>query len=156
MSKKRTSIQTNKDAQTANEEHPYISRKTLLTPGERRFYVHGLRPAIEDRYHVSFKVRLADVLATETWNSSHGRRIAQKHLDFVLVTPTATRIVAAIELNDSSHEETNRRKRDHFVSMALAAAGIPLIGFPIFRKYEPKKIRHHIITTIQTMRNSSD
>ncbi|MEK6238193.1 MAG: DUF2726 domain-containing protein, partial [Planctomycetales bacterium] len=108
---------------------PYRSRGALLTPGERRFYQQGLKPAVGDRYLISFKVRLADVITVDDWESKHGRRIAQKHLDFVLTTPKTTRIVAAVELNDASHEASDRIRRDEFLRQALRSAGIPLVAF---------------------------
>ena len=127
---------------------PYQSRTTLLTEGERRFYYCGLKPAIGQRYLVSFKVRLADVITVERWRSSYGRKIAQKHLDFVLLDPTGTRIVGAIELNDASHETADRQLRDEFVRSALRSARIPLVTFPIYRTYDPKKIDRRIRNAI--------
>lgn len=130
----------------------YRPRTTLLTPGERRFYCEGLKPAIGDRYLISFKVRLADVITVEKWESSHGRRIAQKHLDFVLVTPKLTRIVAAIELNDATHDSPERQRRDDFLSQALQSAGIPLITFPIYSRYDRGKIRRRILAVTAAIR----
>lgn len=131
---------------------PYVSQRHLLTPGERRFYHQGLTPAIGNRYLISFKVRLADVIAVENWESKYGRMIAQKHLDFVLVTPRTTRIVAAVELNDASHDASDRQQRDDFLSQALHSAGIPLITFPIYHKYDGEKIRRRILTAITAIR----
>ena len=136
-----------------SESLPYSSRTNLLTPGERRFYHQGLNPAIGNRYLISFKVRLADVITAKDWESSYGRKIAQKHLDFVLTTPKTTRIVAAIELNDASHEASERQRRDDFLSQALHSAGIPLITFPIYYKYDAEKIRHRILAAITAIRH---
>ncbi len=132
---------------------PYTSCKHLLTPGERRFYSTGLKPAIRNRYLISFKVRLADVITTSDWQSKYGRKIAQKHLDFILLTPRTTRIVAAIELNDGSHEESNRQQRDDFLSQALRSAGIPLVAFPIYQTYDAEKIGRRILVAISAARH---
>ena len=134
------------------EALPYVSRTHLLTPGERRFYHQGLVEAIGDRYLISFKVRLADVISTKHWESRHGRRIAQKHLDFVLTTPTTVRIVAAIELNDASHDVAERQSRDDFLFEALQSAGIPLIAFPVYRTYDGRKIKRRILAAITAQR----
>ncbi len=131
---------------------PYQSRISLLTAGERRFYHEGLLDAVGARYLISFKVRLADVITVRDWKSKYGRKIAQKHLDFVLITPRATRIVAAIELNDASHEESERQQRDEFLFDALRCAGIPLITFPIYRSYDSQKIRRRILAAISSHR----
>ena len=100
----------------------------------------------------SFKVRLADVITVDDWEGKYGRKIAQKHLDFVLVTPKTTRVVAAIELNDASHDMADRGQRDAFVADALRVAGIPLMAFPIYRQYNPQKIRQRIVTGIKVFR----
>ena len=131
---------------------PYSSRTHVLTPGERRFYQQGLKPAIGNRYLILFKVRLADVITVDNWDSKYGRKISQKHVDFVLVTPTTTRIVAAIELNDATHGSYDRQQRDDFLSQAFHSAGIPLITFPIYRTYDPDKIRRRIMAAIGTIR----
>ena len=134
---------------------PYRSRRHLLTPGERRFFLNGLQPALGDRYRVSFKVRLADVIAASDWDSPHTRRIAQKHVDFVLTTPRTTRIVAIVELNDASHEADDRRKRDAFVAEALKSAGIPLVTLPIYRHYSPQRIRRRVLSAIRSAQRQS-
>jgi hypothetical protein len=121
-----------------------------LTAGEQRFYRQGLKPAVGDRYLISFKVRLADVITVEDWESTHGRRIAQKHLDFVLTDATTTRIVAAVELNDASYKATDRQRRDAFVADALHVAGIPLITIRIYRQYDQDRIRQHIVAAIDS------
>ena len=135
-------------AERVGDSLPYVARRHLLTPGERRFYHNGLRPAVATRYEVSFKVRLADVITVDDWLSAHGRRISQKHLDFVLTTPKTTRIVAAIELNDASHETIERKQRDEFLSEALRSAEVPLISFPVYRFYDPRKIRRRILDMV--------
>jgi len=134
--------------ESSTEILPYTSRITLLTDGERRFFCDGLRPAIDQRYLVSFKVRLADVITVDCWRSSFGRKIAQKHLDFVLLSPTATRIVAVIELNDATHRQAKRKRRDEFVRTALSSAEIPFVGFSVYRTYKPAMIRRRILGAI--------
>ena len=135
---------------------PYTRRAVLLSAGERRFFHEGLKPAVANTYLVSFKVRLADVITVKDWQSAHGRRIAQKHLDFVLVTPKSTRIMAAIELNDSSHDSNDRRHRDEFVVSALSSAHVPFVTFPIYQRYDPTKIRRKVFAAIAQHRTVRD
>lgn len=121
--------------------HPYFSRGALLTQGELAFY-RRLRTAVGRRYHISMKVRLADVIDCRAGpgQTEHGWRIAQKHLDFVLLNPGTTEIVLAIELNDRSHLQPKRRQRDTFVNDALHAAGVPLLTFTTSHDYCPSDI----------------
>lgn len=153
MATQRKSSGTQRRSNT-NRTLPYSPQITLLTAGERRFYHDGLKPAIDRRYLVSFKVRLADVITVENWSSRYGRKIAQKHLDFVLLTPKATRIVAAIELNDATHDSTYRQRRDDFMRLALDSAQVPFVVFPIYQSYDPKKIRSRILNAVDKNRRA--
>lgn len=146
----RKKVTTNRRRSTQSTGRlPYLPRKHLLTPGERRFYRFGLLPAVGNRWLIAMKVRLADVITVDDFQGKYGRKISQKHLDFVLITPKTTRIVAAIELNDSTHDEEHRQSRDAFVADSLRDAGVPLIAFPIYRQYEPAIIRHHIQAAVR-------
>ena len=123
---------------------PYSRRETLLTQGEAAF--HGVLRRAVARHHppltISLKTRLADIIhcPPRLWNTAHGRRLSQKHIDFVLYDSLSTRIVAAIELDDRSHQWPERRRRDEFVDAAFAAAGIPLIRIRAAYRYEVEAI----------------
>lgn len=125
---------------------PYYARKYLLSNGEVAFY-HALRRGLPDGLLIAVKVRLADVIGcdAEAWRKGFGGRIAQKHVDFVLADAgsTATRLV--IELDDRTHQRSDRRRRDDFVDRALAAAGVPLLRVPAAAKYDPAAIRVEIL-----------
>jgi hypothetical protein len=124
------------------KEWPYFARKTLLTKGELAFY-RVLEEAIGKRYSVAPEVRMGDIVNCHqvVWALGYGRLIAQKHIDFLLVEPQTTRLVLAIELDDSSHSHPKRRARDVFVNQALRAAGVPLIRVPAARSYDPSSLR---------------
>jgi hypothetical protein len=126
-------------------ELPYQSRSSLLTRGELAFF-RALRDAIGSRYGISLKTRLADVVTCppDMWDTPHGWRISQKHLDFILYDQLTARTIAAVELDDRSHEQRDRRKRDVFVDQALDAAGVVLIRFRAASIYAPFAIRRQI------------
>ena len=143
--KQRIGVRTNRPtAKRSLKASTYRSRVRLLTAGETRFYTEGLVPAINGRWHVSFKPRLADVIGVRSLRSLAGRKVAQKHLDFVVTTKGEARILLAIELDDATHDHPQRRSRDAFVDQALRDAGIPLLRIPVFRKYLPDVIANHI------------
>jgi len=147
--KKNRKIQSQR---SANRKLPYAPRGALLSAGERRFFHEGLKPAVGERFMVSFKVRLADVITVKDWEGRYGRKIAQKHLDFVLLTPKTTRIAAVIELNDATHDMTERQRRDEFLRLALDSAYVPFTTFPIYRRYDPIKIRRQILAVVAKTR----
>lgn len=117
---------------------PYQKRETLLSRGELAFY-RVLRQAVSHRYSISIKTRLADVLKCpdNLWDTTHGRKLSQKHIDFVLYDSWTARIIAAIELDDRSHESVIRRERDAFIDDAMRDAGVPLVRIKAASRYDP-------------------
>jgi hypothetical protein len=86
---------------------------------------------------------MADVLlipASTGDRQRHLNRILAKHLDFVLCHPESSAPILAIELDDSSHREGKRMKRDSFVDAALDAAKLPLLRVSVRRSYSPQEL----------------
>lgn len=135
---------------------PYQAQSRLITPAELRFLHTGLQPAIGDRFYIGVQIPMTAVLKVDAdqWDKSPGRKIRQKRLDFVLAYPKTFRIAAVIELDDKSHDLPERKKRDRFVERAFDAAGICLIRFPIYRKYDSSKIRSIVNSRLRAHRKS--
>ena len=136
---------------------PYTRRQALLSRGELAFY-HVLRRATAPRYLISMKTRLADVLACpdHLWNTPYGRRLARKHVDFVLYDPRTTAIVAVIELDDRSHRYRQRRLRDLFLTESLRAAGVPLVRIKAASAYDSTQLRETITQAVSAKAAPSD
>lgn len=125
---------------------PYQRIDTLFTPAECSF-LHVLDQVVDSSgYRVFGKVRIADVLKVKSginrsdWQKAFNR-ISAKHFDFVICRSSDLAIVAAIELDDSSHRKRNRKERDRFVDKAAGAAGFPLVRVPCRRSYSQGEIR---------------
>lgn len=91
------------------------------------------------------KVRVADLLKVRrSINKKHFwsyfSKISQKHIDFVLVDPQTFTTLCAIELDDKSHLNPDRMKRDRFVNQVMAETGIRLYRFSVRRRYDRKEI----------------
>jgi hypothetical protein len=93
-------------------------------------------------------MRLADVVQcpAHLWEQAPGRRLSQKHIDFVLYDSSTTRIVVAIELDDSSHQEPRRRARDRFVDATMKAANTPLIRVRAAHSYDVRALREVLLS----------
>jgi hypothetical protein len=97
----------------------------LLSNAERAFAA-ALEAALPPGARLLAKVRIADMIKPANASDRPAFfRISQKHLDFV-VTTRDWKPLAAIELNDRSHDSARRRARDEFLRQAFAAAGVPL------------------------------
>jgi Protein of unknown function (DUF2726) len=112
-------------------------RHFLLSKNEIAFF-RVLAAVVGRRYVISCKVRLADIITCgeRDWKRGHANRIAQKHVDFVISTIESSRIVAAIELDDRSHDRLERRARDAFVNRLFLQMRIRLIRVPAQRTYD--------------------
>jgi hypothetical protein len=105
---------------------PLEAKRNLLSERERLLY-QRLVQSLPDH------IVLAQVQLLQVLNFKRGRRtyavlnrISQLSLDFLILDPD-TRPVAAIELDDVTHELGDRRRADANKSHALKSAGIPLI-----------------------------
>jgi hypothetical protein len=129
---------------------PYRRRDVLLSRGEAAFFRALLRAA-SSRYVVALKVRAADLItcAESAWADGFGFLVARHHLDFVLCDRNTTRIVAAIELDDRSHDTPKRRERDKFLDRAFSSAGLPLIRFRAAAFYNPHAIASAIRSAVR-------
>ena len=119
--------------------------KGLLTDGELRFY-GALRRAVAGRWGISLKTRLADLVGCppDLWDSPHGRRLAQKHVDFVLYHVMTTQVLAVLELDDRSHDDPARCERDRFVDTALHAVDIRVLRVRASRRYDVTTVRRYL------------
>lgn len=122
--------------------YPYKARH-LLTKREYRFYL--LLREVADEYHciICPKVGVKDLLSVTDKKQymKYFYKIAQKHVDFVICDRDLY-VLFAIELDDSTHETRDARKRDHLKDKAFAAAGIPLKRITEIDKKQIRKLFH--------------
>lgn len=108
---------------------PFYAKKPLTQP-EQILY-HRLVAAMPDCI-VLAQVQLSRVLGVKKgfnfneWNN----RINRMSLDFLVCLKDST-IVAAVELDDRTHEKTSRIEADDKKERALSAAGVALIRWQV-------------------------
>ena len=88
-----------------------------------------MRKAAGEGYHyiICPKVGVKDLLSVTDKKQymKYFHKIAQKHVDFVICDRDLY-VLFVIELDDSTHETRDAKKRDRLKNKAFAAAGIPL------------------------------
>jgi len=132
----------------------YESRSVLFTPAERSF-LEVLEQALDSRYRVFGKVRLADLVKPvkgldAVQRSAAMYRINQKHVDFVICTASELSLVGVLELSEQSHERGDRAARDKFVDQVLASAGIPVLNFTARKGYAVQYVRTRLAEMMHT------
>ena len=111
------------------EKLPY-KRKLLLTKNEWAFY-KALKPIADELgYSVLAKIRVADLVEVAASDRSEWQKyfnkINKKHIDFALAKPENLQIVLLIELDDNSHNDT-QKKRDEFIEALYKQTGYKLL-----------------------------
>ena len=134
------------DAPRAMPEPSVMVSKRFVSPGERAF-LPALRIAVGPKVWVAPQVAINQLLylkrdcpARRSWQAKMDRR----SLDFVLIDPETYRPLAAIELDDRSHDKPDRRKRDAEVGRLCAAAGLPLLRVAAAQAYDPIELRDRL------------
>jgi hypothetical protein len=116
---------------------PQYVKAQILTPAEVRFY-HFLLHALPATYAIFSQVRLATVVNLKNvfflWKQFNP--LGAKCVDFVVCEKTSGNIVAVIELDDSSHNRWDRKKRDVFVNEVLHSAGVPILHVKVKQFYD--------------------
>ncbi|WP_283131791.1 DUF2726 domain-containing protein [Enterovibrio norvegicus] len=136
-------------------KHPYLCSKA-----EYSFY-RVLVKAVGDDYVVCPKVRVSDVLRPESglkgkkwWRAFN--KISRKHFDYVICSSASLAIVAAVELDDSSHQTVNAMKSDAIKDYVAESACVPLIRIRVARTYQVNDIHRHIFAAKSHLRTTSD
>jgi very-short-patch-repair endonuclease len=105
---------------------PLEAKRELLTERERALYQRLVQTL--PNHIVLAQVQLLQVLNFKRGQRTQAifNRFNQLSLDFLILNPD-TSIVAAVELDDSTHAPENRRQADARKDHALKSAGVPLI-----------------------------
>lgn len=131
----------------AQGDWPYRVREDFLSPAEYNFYL-VLKPAAGDQFVVCPKVNLGDLFYAKSSEASqhslYTNKINRKHVDFLLCDPESMRPLAGVELDDKSHQRSDRQARDKFVESVFQAAGLPLVRIPVRRSYAVNELREQL------------
>lgn len=104
----------------------------LATKTERNFY-NTLQKVLPDVYVIHCQVSLMALV--QPVNFKDNSRTWAKRMDYV-ITDSDTKVLAVIELDDSSHRLPKRQERDRYVNDALLGHH-PLLRFQAKRQYDP-------------------
>lgn len=123
-----------------------FSAKQPLTEIEKKLYFR-LKEALPNHI-VLAQVSLYSILKVESRDEymKYFNKISRKSLDF-LVCDQDFDVVAAIELDDSSHERAERIKADYEKDTALRSAGVRIIRWPVKNFPSVSTIRQDVLGT---------
>ena len=124
--------------------YPYALRDNFLSPAEHNFYL-VLKSAVSESALVCPKVALGDLFYARSNDPSEFRiytnKIDRKHVDFLLCDPKTVKPLLGIELDDKSHQRSDRQARDEFIGEVFAAAKLPLVRMPVQASYSIAQLK---------------
>ncbi len=119
-------------------EYPYHLRDDFLSRAELSFYL-VLKQAVSEKALICTKVDLGDLFYVKSDDPSKYRtytnKIDRKHVDYLLCDLKSVRPLLGIELDDKSHQKSDRQARDDFVEKVFEAAKLPLLRIRVQRSY---------------------
>ena len=127
----------------AKKEYLYIKKSCAMTPNELSFYktlheaVNGC--VIIPQAHIS--MFLDHRIKGQNWKAAFSR-INGKSIDFLICTNDMKPLIA-IELDDSTHNQPDRKTRDEFVNSIIMSANMPLLRFKT-GEWNSEIIKHRI------------
>lgn len=128
--------QEEKEPESTPQEMPY-EKKMLLTKTEYSFYKTLKSKCDEANLLICPKVRLEDIAnVTSKENVQKWRGyIKSRHVDFIICDANL-KVIAALELDDYSHNDKRAQKTDEFKNNLFVKIGIPLFRIKTNSKYE--------------------
>ena len=138
-----TDKDTNSLKVPAKKEYLYIKKSCVMTPNELSFYktlheaVNGC--VIIPQAHIS--MFLDHRIKGQNWKAAFSR-INGKSIDFLICTNDMKPLIA-IELDDSTHNQPDRKTRDDFVNSIMTNTNMPLLRFKT-GEWNSEIIKHRI------------
>lgn len=125
----------------------YNTKPSLLTEIEKNFY-SAIKEVLPEGYCLFPQINLAAVISKDD-NSAFQNELF-RNIDF-LITSSEFKPLIFIEINDSSHNSSQRKERDLKVHNICEEAGIPIITFWTSYGVNKEYIKKKIDTTLSEL-----
>lgn len=119
----------------------YIKKEYLLTQTELKFYKILKNITDDMNLVICPQVPLYEIVKNIEYKDFN--RIASKSIDFV-ITEQNLKIKLCIELDDYTHKQAKRIKRDNFVNKLLSETKIKILRIPVQNFYDKEKLKNDI------------
>lgn len=120
----------------------YQAKQYFMTKSENDFF-RMLNNVAGDRYFIFPQVHLSAILDEkikgQNWKAAF-KHINGKSIDYVLCDKQSLKPVYAVELDDYTHNYSNRQERDQEVERMFQSAGIPLVRFNDYKTLNQEDI----------------
>lgn len=131
----------------------YYLKNSIVTPVEKWMY-NIIKDELTEEYFVAPKVGIKDFVGVKKGNNymKYFGHIAQRHIDFLVCKKETLSPAFGIEIDDTSHEQQNRKDRDQENDLIYNAIGIKVLHMPT--KVEEEELRDIIKNAITPVVNT--
>lgn len=123
----------------------YKLKEEFITENEFRLYKTLKKLAYDLQLNLFTQVALNRIIEVNNRRNQQQlkNRIDRKSIDFVLYDENMKKVVCCIELDDSSHERSDRRERDKFLDDKLRGI-VKLIHVKVQKYYDYEELKKQI------------
>ena len=128
----------------------YYLKNSVVTPVEKWMY-NIIKDELTEEYFVAPKVGIKDFVGVKKGNNymKYFGHIAQRHIDFLVCKKETLSPAFGIEIDDTSHEQQNRKDRDQENDQIYNAIGIKVLHMPTkIKEEELRDIIKNAITPV--------
>jgi very-short-patch-repair endonuclease len=129
----------------------YKRKDFLMSRVEHEFF-DILVDITKDQYCVFPQIHLSTILDNkvvgQNWKGAF-RHINEKSVDYVICDKAYIKPLLAIELDDKTHEQDNRKIRDGEVERILSNANLPLLRFGNNGHFDKEEIRRLVLEKLK-------
>lgn len=138
IDKKNNSPTSQDNFEDINYNNKYIKKDYLLTQTELKFY-KLLKPITNElNLIICPQIPLYDIVKNIEYKDFN--KIASKSIDFVITEPNL-KIKFCIELDDYTHKQIKRIKRDEFVEKLFNDLNIKILRIPVQNFYDITELK---------------
>lgn len=128
----------------------YYLKNSIVTPVEKWMY-NIIKDELTEEYFVAPKVGIKDFVGVKKGNNymKYFGHIAQRHIDFLVCKKETLSPAFGIEIDDTSHEQQNRKDREQENDQIYNAIGIKVLHMPTkIKEEELRDIIKNAITPV--------
>lgn len=131
----------------------YYLKNSIVTSVEKWMY-NIIKDELTEEYIVAPKVGIKDFVGVKKGNNyfKYFGHISQRHIDFLICKKDILSPALGIEIDDTSHEQQNRKNRDQENDQIYNAIGIKVLHIPTRIKEE--ELRDRIKKAITPVMNA--
>lgn len=133
-----------------DQKWPYLKKHYLLSAAEKNFYFI-LKNILKNDYLLFSKVRLEDLFYLPKYQKEkqyYRNKVQSKHVDFLICDPKDIKPLLVIELDDSSHSQDKRIKRDNFVDEIFRDSQLPILHIKNSYNYNVSDLQSEIASML--------